>query len=595
MASSRPEIAGRVARWPAGPTVLAALVAVACTTPIPQSATPDTAARVMTAEATEPSPALFVELAPYVDQSSFTVAYRRLTESQYRHVIADTFGRDININARFEPERREDGLQAIGNAQLSITTSGLEQYLSVARSIADQVVVGEGRDKQIGCSPDAENDAACAEAFIKQRGQHLFRRPLSAGETDRFVSIWSDANETSGDFDKALKLSLVGMLMSPDFLFRVEKAVPAREDTDTFRLDPYSTASRLSFLLWDAGPDDELLQAASSGDILTEAGLHAQIDRLAASPRLADGVRAFFTDMMYFEAFETLTKDATTYPLFSQAVADGAREETLRFVVEHLVTRGGDYRKIFTTPDTVINRALAAVYNVPYASDQPWADYRFPDSADRSGILTQVTFLSLFSHPAASSPTIRGVKLYEIFLCIHTPDPPPDVDFSKVQALATGTVRTRLIDHMTNPGCASCHQLSDPAGLTLERFDGLGQHRMLENGAPIDVSAEIAGSKFAGAQGLGRYMHDQPFLAQCLVRKVNSYGVGRSVDPKDATALNARTEAFAANGYRLIDLYKSTLSDPRFFRVDPPRGVTPRNIAGANNETNAKGISGEGR
>src|ERR1700754_2845904 len=119
--------------------------------------------------------------------------------------------------------------------------------------------------------------------------------------------------------------------------------------------------------------------------------------------------------------------------------------------------------------------------------------YTFPESSERAGILTQISFLSLFAHPGASSPTRRGVKVHEIFMCEPTPEPPADVDFSKVQALDKGTVRVRLLDHMENEGCAACHRRSDPPGLALEHFDGLGQLRTLENGGAIGVSAELNG------------------------------------------------------------------------------------------------------
>src|SRR5262249_5394405 len=153
-------------------------------------------------------------------------------------------------------------------------------------------------------------------------------------------------------------------------------------------------------------------------------GLSKQVDRMLASPRLADGVRAFFVDMLRFDAFDSLSKDSMTYPLFSQAVADSAREETLRMLVDLLVTKNGDYRDIFTTRDTVINRTLAAVYNVPYASAEKWTAVTFAPDSERSGVLTQVSTMALLAHPAASSPTIRGVNLNDIFLCQPTPPPP---------------------------------------------------------------------------------------------------------------------------------------------------------------------------
>jgi hypothetical protein len=547
---------------------------VACTTAIPASTPAEES--VAQVEALAPAFAFAGDYDPYVSGSSFVAAYRRLTESQYRHAIAGAFGDDIVINARFEPERREDGLQAVGSAQLSVTTTGLEQYLAVARSIADQVLDAKRRDRLVGCAANVAGGEACAETFLKRVGVQLFRRPLSAEEIAGFKSVWKEAAEKSGDFDKALGLSLVSMLMSPEFLFRVERAEADPAKLGAYRLDGYAKAMRLSFTLWDASPDAELAAVARSGTIHDPGVLAAQVDRMLASPRTADGVRAFFTDMLQFETFETLSKDAATYPNFSQAVADGAREETLKFLVEHLVVRGGDYRDIFTSRDTYLNRALASVYDVPYPSAEPWTQFSFPEKAERAGVLTQVTFLSLFAHPGSSSPTIRGVKLNEIFVCLAIPQPPPDVDFSKVQALEKGTVRTRLIDHMTNPGCSSCHLLSDPPGLALERFDGLGQHRTTENGAAIDVSADIGGKKFSGSLGLGQYMHDNPLVPSCLVRRVQSYGSGRAYERGEAKRVESRTAAFAADGYKWASLLRSVLTDPQFYSVAAPEGAMPR-------------------
>jgi hypothetical protein len=504
------------------------------------------------------------------------VAVRRLTESQYRHAIADVFGPDIKINARFEPEKREDGLLAIGSMQLSITTSGLEQYYAVATSIADQALGEKTRDATLGCKPaDASKaDAACARKFITTVGERLFRRPLS----DKEIAARLDTaakGAASGDFYKGAKLALTSLLMAPEFLFRVEMAEPVPAQKDQARLDGYTKAARLSFLFWDAPPDAELMAAAKSGDIHTDAGLQKQLARLSSSPRLEDGLRAFFTDMLQFDAFESLSKDAATYPKFSQAVADSAREQTLKTMIDLVLTKKRDYREIFTSNETFINRPLAAVYKVPYASNAEWAAYTFPPASERSGILTQVTFLSLFSHPGGSSPTRRGVKMHEIFMCQPTPDPPADVDFSKVQATQNGTVRSRLTDHMTNPGCAVCHKASDPVGLTLEHFDGLGQLRTTENGAPIDVSAEIKGVKFSGAQGLGKVMHDEPAVSSCLVRNVYGYGVGRVAGYRDEAYVATQSAAFGKAGYQVPKLFVQIASSPEFFNVVLPAKAAP--------------------
>ena len=506
------------------------------------------------------------------EAGAFKAAARRITESQYRNTIKAAFGADILVNARFEPEKRNHGLQAIGSADLSITTSGLEQYFSLARSISDQALGPERREKTVGCKPadPAKFDEACARAFIERYGEALFRRPLTPQETSARLKAAQQGAE-GGDFYEGLKLALASLLIAPEFLFRIEVAEPDPANAGKFRLDGFTKAQRLSYLFWDAPPDAELMAAAKSGAIHTKEGLQAQITRLKASPRLEEGARAFFIDMLQFENFDGLSKDATVYPKFSQAVANAAREQTLKTVVELLITQKRDYRDLFSSNETFINRELAAVYNVPYASSEDWMRYTFPAASDRAGILTQVSFLSMFSHPGASSPTKRGVKVQEIFRCAPTPEPPADVDFAKVQALDKGTVRVRLLDHMTNPGCASCHRITDPIGLALEHFDSAGQTRKLENGELIDVSAELNGKKFTGAPGVAAYLREDSRTASCLVRNVYSYGVGRYADFDEAGYLQAQTAAFVAAGYKVPDLFAQIAASPDFFKVVTPK------------------------
>jgi hypothetical protein len=277
--------------------------------------------------------------------------------------------------------------------------------------------------------------------------------------------------------------------------------------------------------------------------------------------------------MLQLDGLPNLVKDPAIYPKFNQSVADSAKEQTLKTVTDLLVRRRRDYRDLFTSNDTFINRSLAAVYRVPYASSGDWAPYTFSPSSERSGILTQVSFLSLFSHPGTSSPTRRGIKVYEIFMCEPTPDPPADVDFSRVQDTTKGTLRGRLLDHMNNKGCESCHRRSDPPGLALEHFDGLGQLRTMENGARIDVSADLYGKSFEGAQGLGKFLNDDRRVPACLVRNVYAYGVGRKTEGQDADYLAEQTKAFSSNGYRLPDLMVQIASSPEFFKAVVPSGI----------------------
>jgi hypothetical protein len=370
-----------------------------------------------------------------------------------------------------------------------------------------------------------------------------------------------------------LKLALTSLLVAPEFLFRVENAEPDPSNPKQYRLDAYTKASRISFLFWDTAPDPELLAAARSGAIHTESGLKEQLTRMILSPRYEQGARAFFSDMLQLDGFDNLVKDPAIYPKFNQSVADSAKEETLKTTVDLLITKKRDYRDLFASNETFINRSLAAVYDVPFLSSGDWAPYTFPKSTERSGILTQVSFLSLFAHPGTSSPTRRGIKVHEIFMCTPTPDPPADVDFSKVKDSTSGTIRGRLLDHMENTGCTTCHKRSDPPGLALEHFDGLGQFRAKENGAPIDVSADLEGAKFVGAQGLANYLRADPKVPACLVRNVFAYGVGRKTGIRDEDYLADQTKVFVNNGYRVPDLMMQVASTPEFFKATVPAGA----------------------
>lgn len=507
--------------------------------------------------------------------TSVVVAVRRLTEPQYRQSIADIFSPDISIAARFEPERREIGLLALGSATLSLTAAGFEQYFNLSQQIAAQVFAEPLRSQLMPCSPASASsfDGECAQQFVDQYGALLFRRPLSEQELQSRLAIAAEGATQLGDFYAGLQLALSSMLTAPEFLFRIERAEADPLTEDKMRLDAYSKATRLSFLMWNSTPDAELVAAAERGDLHTEQGLRQQVARLTSSPRLQDGIEAFLVDMMQIEGFDNMVKDATIYPKFNQLVADSAKEQMIRTLMDLLVVRERDYREIFTSNDTFLNRSLAAVYQVPFASNEEWAPYTFPDSAERAGIVSQIGFLSLYAHPGTSSPTVRGIKLHEIFLCEHTPSPPADVDFSSVVDSDAATSRERLLDHMSNPGCIVCHQRSDPPGLALEHFDGLGQLRKYENGQLIDVSADLFGNKFVGAQGLGDFLYNDPRASSCLVRNVYAYGVARMPGSPERPFINAQIEQFAADGYRVPALFSQLALTPEFFDVVIPDGI----------------------
>jgi len=504
---------------------------------------------------------------------------RRLTQSQYRHVITDVFGPDIKIGGRFEPEIRDTGLIEVGAGRVSVPASGLEQYGKMARTIAAQVFDKQHRDLVVGCQPASPSapDDACARLFLSDAGHLLYRRKLTDEELTQLVQSAADAARTAGSFDSGLELTLAGMLQAPQFLFVWEQASPAAHTDEAKRLDAYSRASRLSFFLWNTTPDEMLLSAAERGELDTSKGVEKQVDRMMSSVRLEEGARAFFTDMLGFDGFDNLAKDPAIYPKYSFTLAVNAEEQTLRTITGHLLAKDGDYRDLFLTRDTFLSRPLGAVYGIPIDKDAPgampdgWQPYSFPEGDPRSGLLMQASFLALHSHPGRTSPTLRGKALRETFLCQKVPDPPGNVNFNIVQDTKSPlykTVRQRLTAHATQATCVGCHKMMDPIGLALENFDSIGGYRAAENGTPIDTSGEIDGVRFTSAAGLGQAIHDHPATGACLVNRLYAYAAGRAPTKSENEWLKADVmKDFAAKGYKLRPLMREIATSDVFFRV----------------------------
>lgn len=507
------------------------------------------------------------------EDSASPLRVRLMTGEQYSNTVAQIFGADISdsVPAPLPPLTRTDGLLASGAAFVGITSDQIQQIQQAASTIAAKVVDDEHRDFLLPCQPVSsyEADASCAAQFVRETGRLLYRRPLSETNVAALADVANAAAEKTGDFYDGLAIALETMLVSPEAVFIVDVAEPDPQNPGYERLDAYSLASRLSYFLWNSAPDDALLQAAESGDLHTPEGLARAVDRMLSSSRLEEGLRAFFDDMMAFDEFTSLAKDPVVYPMVTGATLADAREQTLRTVIDHVITRQQDYRDLFTTRNTFMSMNLAAVYHTPTTNG--WVPYEFPDNARRSGLLTHVSFLAAHSHSVRSSPTLRGQALRELFLCQVVPDPPPNVDFSLLEdAGDLKTARERLQIHNTNPSCAGCHLLTDPMGLALEHFDGAGRYRDTENGAELDTTGELDGVDFADVEGLAQAMRNHPKLSYCLVNRLYAYGTGGPVSLRyDRDILAHFEEQFAGHGYRVPELLREITLSRAFSRVRP--------------------------
>ena len=512
---------------------------------------------------------------------------RRMTPEQYANTIHYIFGDDIRVGQALTPLPRTDGLLASGAATVGMTVGELQQLQRTASSVASQILdkgnpglrIAPRRDYLLPCKPAsaAAADDACAAKFISQTGRLLYRRAMPQATVAGLVADANRGATQLKDFYAGLQTVIEGMLIDPNVLMIADTTEPDPNNPGQRRLDAYSVAARLSFFLWDAAPDEALLQAAEKGELHTAKGRARAVAAMMASPRLEDGVRAFFDDMFGFEEFAILAKDPATYPMITGQTLIDAREQTLRTVVDHLVLKNQDYRDLFTTRATFMSPSLAPVYQV--VPQRGWSPYEFPEGSPRVGILSQVSFLALHSHPARSSATKRGKALRELLLCQRVPPPPANVDFSAVENPDSRlrTARERLDVHSGNPVCAGCHKITDPMGLALENFDGAGRFRETEKGVKLDVSGALDGKAFTTVAGLGQALHDHPALPSCLVRRMYSYATGGPLSRAENPSVTTLTSAFAQTGFKVPDLLRMIATSEAFLEVVepvPPPGRT---------------------
>ncbi|MGB5809105.1 MAG: DUF1592 domain-containing protein [Polyangiales bacterium] len=504
------------------------------------------------------------------------IALRRLTTEQYSASVRDVLGDHIAVPGRIDPDERRSGLLAVGSTFASVTPSGFEKYEAAAGLVAAQALDEDHREDLVQCEPasTSSGDDSCATAFLERVGRLLFRRPLTSEELESRVSLASEASGALGDFYQGLELALASLLVSPDFIFRVEGAESDPTDSSRTRVTATTIATRLSFLLWNTTPDRELLDLADSGELLDPETLRAQVDRLLASPRAETGLRAMFSDVYDFRQFDDglVNKDAALFPAFTQTIAADAKEQTLRTMVDHL-TSGRDYRDLFTTRKSFLTRELGQVYRVPVVTAAGFEPHVFADDIPRTGLLSHVSLMALHAHPGRSSATLRGKFVREVLLCQDVPTPPADIDFSIVENTEgeLRTARERLETHVLNDTCAGCHNLMDPIGLAFENFDSMGAFREQENGVMIDTTGELDGEDYDGPVGASEAIRNHPALGPCFVSTLFRYAVGRDVVPKENVLLEHLSERFADSGFRTNDLVAEIVVSDGFLSTSGPR------------------------
>ncbi len=493
---------------------------------------------------------------------------RRLTHSQYNNAVRDLLGDQTRPADRFPPEDFVNGFKNQIQAQ-SISPLLAEAYSAAAEKLAQNAFRGGDTNKLIPCRPAGPADRACAEQFVKRFARRAYRRPPTERETRRFTEMIA----TAGDFLKGAQSAVETMLQSPNFLFRVE-----REGSH------YAAAARLAFFLWNAPPDDALLDAAASGNL----DLEKTARQMAADPRARQTVDEFIAQWLRFDLLLSTVKDRRQFPQFTPELAEAMAEET-RLLIHQLVWENRNFMELFTAGYGFLNSDLAQLYGFP-APPSEFAKVGFPAESDRAGLLGQGAFLALAAKPGDTSPTARGLFVRDHLLCQTIPDPPPGTNSTlpEVTAEKPRTNRERLSEHVANATCRGCHRMIDPVGFAFEKFDAIGQRRDKlkltflpqfgkENKSPKPTTAEVdldtrgtlagmgAGEapEFSSPKELGQLLAASPICQDCIVKQLFRYANGRHETKDDEPAIQAAAQRFRQSQFQFRELMIAVATSQR--------------------------------
>jgi hypothetical protein len=508
-----------------------------------------------------------VVLAPaeYPDAEAGEVSARRLTQPQLTNALKLLFGQALVVAPLNEPDLVLGGLASVGASASTFSSRGVETLEKLLVGLVQQVLNDDVmREGLMVCEPSGVEDTECLREVLGRFTRLAWRRPVQESELDRLVSLATQSASALGSLDDGLVYAISAVMQSPHFLYRFELGeVDAASGKHLFT--SVELASRLSFFLWNTPPDAEILDAAVDGDLRDDAQLKAQAERLLADPRARDGFKNFVHEYLHLKRLDRTIKDPLLFERYFPLYTEHAREEALRLYDYLVFEADADIRRALTTRVTHLSPQLAALYSVPAPSAEGFERIVLPEEISRAGVLGQAAFLGAHSHPVASSATLRGKAVRTILLCQEIPEPPVDVDTSIPEPSGTTlTLRDRVAEHLENPSCAGCHQLTDPIGLALENYDAVGTWRDTDNGVVIDASGDMDGVGFAGPLGLADAVANHPAYLPCFVQMMVRYATGREEISGEQPWHDVLLERLEVHGNQVKPLILDIIMSPLF-------------------------------
>jgi hypothetical protein len=421
------------------------------------------------------------------------------------------------------------------------------------------------RSRIFVCHPSgATEETGCAEEIVRALARRAYRRPATDADVADLMPFY-EMGRAEGSFDTGIQFALERLLVSPQFLYRIERepAEPGAHPVSDIEL-----ASRVSFFLWSSIPDDELLAAAEAGSLREPGVLSAQVQRMLADARSEAMVTNFAAQWLFLRDVAVKDPDIFLFPDHDVSLRAALERETELFV-DSVFRSGGSVLDLLTAKHTFLNERLAKHYGIPHVQGSYFRRVELPADSRRAGLLGQGSILTVTSYAARTSPVLRGKYVLDNLLASPPPPPPPDVPSLATEDEAGGaplTLREAMIRHRADPVCAGCHAKMDPIGFALEHFDAVGRWRDDDAGMAIESKSELAdGRVIDGPEGVQAFLTDRPELfVSALTEKLMMYALGRNVQYYDAPAVRAVVRSAATRNYEFSAIVEGVVASVPF-------------------------------
>lgn len=411
------------------------------------------------------------------------------------------------------------------------------------------------RNKIFSCLPDdASEEIACAQQILSKLTRQAYRRPITDDDISVLMDFYTIAQEDGGDFEDRIELALRRLLVSPEFLVRIEADPENVGAEEAYRISDIELASRLSFFLWSSIPDEELLSLAEQNQLGRTLVLEQQITRMIADPRSHALTQNFAGQWLQLRNLASIVRPGEPYAVaFDETLRQAMITETEMFF-DSIVKEDLAVLDLLTADYTYLNGRLAGHYDIPNIKGTHFRKVMLSENSPRKGLLGHGSILTLTSHAIRTSPVLRGKWILDNILGTPPPDPPPNIpalDDRKTSA-RVATMRERMASHRANPVCAACHTMIDPTGFALEGFDAIGRYRRVDEWFnEIDTSGILPdGTSFDGAAELREALvqHPERFVST-FTEKLMTYALGRGLEYYDMPAVRKIVREAEVSGY----------------------------------------------